>query len=660
MSRFTMALPTLDPKAWTLLSACLLAVIFAAGVTAGGHINVDEAVYHLMTRDLVETGGPALWNGYEEFPSPELALPAMRIHDGRLVSQYPQVYAFLAAPFFWLLGYHGLFLLNALAFAGVVWLTFWLARRLFAQPGLGLNACLILVFATYAWEYTQAMLPHTLAMLWMLASVCLATSAVLGGERRRSLRLALAAGLMAGMGIGVRLDVIFVLPALVVPFFFRTPWRPWHALSVLLGMVPGLAVLAALNYQKFGIASPFTYGSVSGGYTTNFGPYAFLAAVGGLALVGVWLATRPRVHRRLAEHRLPVCLAGVVLIVLILLTPQGWTLVSRLADGISQLVVDLRLRDIELRNFGLSRSESGAMIYMDGLKKSLLQSCPYLAALAVPIWAIFRRPVHRQAICWLFLVPATYVAIYGYLAWHGGAGLNLRYFLPILPFASILAAYAWETLTQDVAPWIRRALPLLGAAVAAGFAVLVLARDLDVEAQAPYLLTVPLLLGGLTALSAALALAAQPRLARAGRNLFALSMLAALVWAGMVAFTYDLPKSFQRRYFRDQFTQSITPHIEPNSIVFAAPNGLLYGQIGRGDVRIARPVYDDYHDLAALVRFHLDRKRPVYLWLEPRGKPWLQMALNQRGLWSRLRFHSVFEHEWGRLIHIDGLRAPAS
>ena len=578
MPRFTKALPILDPKAAILLSACLMALVIAAGFSLGGHINLDEGIYQLMARDFIATGGPELWNGYEEFPSRELTFPAVRVHDGRLVSQYPQLYAIIAAPFYQLLGYDGLFLLNALAFAGVVWLTFWLARRLFAAPGLALNAGLILVLATYAWEYTQATIPHILSMLWVLGSVCLVASAILGCEGRRSILLALAAGLLAGFGVGIRLDAIFVLPAIVVPFFFLNPWKPWHGLVALLGTAPGLAVMTALNHDKFGIASPFTYGSVSSGYVASLGPYLVVATSGALALSAVWLATRPWARRHIAERRLEVCLGGAALAILILLTPQGWALMTRLADGIYQLVVDFRIRDLSLRNGGLSRGASGSMIYMGGLKKSLLQNCPYLAALAVPIWAIIRRPADRQAICWLLMVPATYVTIYGYFAWHGGLGLNLRYFLPILPFTSILAAYAWGMLTRDLHPLVRRALPIFGCALAAVSVLLVLSPDLDVEASEPYLLTLPLGLGGLVLLSAALAQATRPKHARIGRTVFALSMVAAMVWAGLVAFAYDLPKSFQRRYFRDQFTQTITPHIAPDSIVITAPNGLLYGQ----------------------------------------------------------------------------------
>ena len=58
-------------------SACLVAVVIAAGFSLGGHLNLDEGIYQLMARDFTATGCPGLWNGYEEFPSRELTFPAI-------------------------------------------------------------------------------------------------------------------------------------------------------------------------------------------------------------------------------------------------------------------------------------------------------------------------------------------------------------------------------------------------------------------------------------------------------------------------------------------------------------------------------------------------------------------------------------------------------
>ncbi len=144
------------------------------------------------------------------------------------------------------------------------------------------------------------------------------------------------------------------------------------------------------------------------------------------------------------------------------------------------------------------------------------------------------------------------------------------------------------------------------------------------------------------------------------RQLAALSLCITIVWSGLAAFAYDLPRSYLRRYARDQFTQAVTPHIAPDSIVFSAPNGLFYGQFARADVRIATPHRDNFHDFESLVQFHLEAGQPVYVWLGSPARPWLQTELEQRGIWTRLESHPVFEHELGRLIRVSRLRAEHS
>ena len=149
----------------------------------------------MMVRDFAGFRDFALWNGYEEYPSAELTFPVLRTHDGRLVSQYPEVFTLLAQPFYRLMGYDGLFVMNALAFAAVVWLTFRLAARLFESRKLALNACLILVFASYAWEYSQATMPHALSALFVIGAVALTVAALAHPSAARSYWLAAASGL---------------------------------------------------------------------------------------------------------------------------------------------------------------------------------------------------------------------------------------------------------------------------------------------------------------------------------------------------------------------------------------------------------------------------------------------------------------------------------
>src|SRR6266545_8052060 len=90
---------------------------------------IDEVAYHRMVKSLVDGHGLYIWNGYEEFRSPELSALYMDPANGHLVAQYPYGFAFVAAPFYALFGYHGLFLVNALAEVGVVALCYRVAMQ---------------------------------------------------------------------------------------------------------------------------------------------------------------------------------------------------------------------------------------------------------------------------------------------------------------------------------------------------------------------------------------------------------------------------------------------------------------------------------------------------------------------------------------------------
>ena len=277
-----------------LLLVSALTVLIAGFFVSDGHLNIDEGVYHLMVRDYVATGEFSLWTGYETFQTAELTWPAVVDRDGQLFSQYPQLYAILAAPLFALMGYKALFLINALASVGSLWLTVWLARFLFPERPIAASAGLIFVFASYSWDYAFASMPHALSVFCVVAAVALAVRAHSGLEDARSFLLVIAAGLIAGLSVGIRLDAIFVLPALVVPFLFRSPWRPLHALATVAGALPGLMVVAAINQDKFGSFNPFTYGRESAGNASSVLPYFTIAAFGAIVLIGVWALTRPR------------------------------------------------------------------------------------------------------------------------------------------------------------------------------------------------------------------------------------------------------------------------------------------------------------------------------------------------------------------------------
>ncbi len=625
-------------------------LFFALFLNEPGHISIDESVYHLMARGLSDSGSLALLNGYEEFASPEFVFQVSQPHDGLLYPQYPYFYPVLAAPFYLAFGYKGLFFLSTAAFLGTVGLCYAIGQKLFRDRSLSLNACLILVLASYAWEYSQASWPHAVSMLFVAGAVYLAISACHAAGAGRCLTLALAAGLVVGFGTGVRLDVLFAVPALVLPFLFSTPPRFLPVAAMALGSLPGLVLLGATNYAKFGIASPLTYGAKPDGAATSLATYLPLLALGLLVLLLLWALTRPRA-RALAAAR-PWGSAAVLALAasLLLLVPEVWALASRFAHGAYQLVVDLRVRDLGILEGGLSRGPGGGMIYMGAYKKSLLQSCPYLIALLVPLFYLVGRGKDVPALSFLFLVPAAYVAVFSYRAWHGGLSLNLRYFLPLLPFTSLLAAYVWRELVREsgTARWGPRMGAIAGALLMMGVVGLLASNRLADEGIEAVLLTLPLVLSvALLAVLSARRLAPERRRAALANGAAAI-MVVAFAWAGTIAFTYDYPRAWAKRSVMHDYSREVARHVTPDSIVITQYVTALSGLYELDRVRLAQATKDEFQGFRALLDFHLEAGRPVYGWFEPA----LWEEIEKAGRLAGLRAEPIHEYGWGRLARI--------
>ncbi|MDX1747652.1 MAG: hypothetical protein R3324_17085, partial [Halobacteriales archaeon] len=97
---------------------------------APGTLSVDGSVYHLMVDRFASAGDLLLQNGHP-LSSPELVIPMThRVEDG-LAPQYPPLTAVLAAPFYVVAGFRGLFVLNLVSFFLVVFMLHRIAVLLF-------------------------------------------------------------------------------------------------------------------------------------------------------------------------------------------------------------------------------------------------------------------------------------------------------------------------------------------------------------------------------------------------------------------------------------------------------------------------------------------------------------------------------------------------
>ena len=613
-----------------------------------GYLSIDEAIYHWTIKDFSETGGFEIWTGYREFPSVELAHDFLRVHKGRPISQYPYLFPLLSVPFYRAGGFFGVFFINVISFMAVVALTFLTARKLFRDINLALNSCFIFIFATFAWEYSQAVWPHMVALLFVMGAFYLCVSAYFSAAAQSARWMALGAGLVAGFVPGIRMDAALVIPCIILPFLFARPWRPLEAVALAAGTIPGLAILAVTNHVKFGVLSPFSYGTNYRGFTMPVPTGLILAA--GAALILVWVLTRGSVIASLQGRwrgRLGVVLAVIlaaVLVSTVLMVPRAGTVMKRTVSNVYVEFVDLRTLDPGSRMPAMTRSPGGGVVYIGAQKKALLQSLPYLVILLIPLVGIARRDQDSGRLVMLLLLPMAVGALYAYHPFgYGGLCLNYRFFLPILPFTSILTAFAVADMGR------RWGMPfgwrLIGAVAAITAAVYFLFTEdvfVTLEALEFPLLVIPLIIAVLL-----LGLLVMGEFLRgAGIHLIRgaawLLLIVAITWAGLVAFFYDYPEQRRQRAVNFSIGGKMLEIIPRDSILFTAPFIDPMMRLLEGDrIRIGFPGQDKFKDFPKLVAFHLDRGRRVF-------------ALFPTGWWRRFQSGPLQPYKIRVLLPLPG------
>lgn len=594
-----------------MLVAVVVAHLAAAlWLSPAGYLGIDEVTYDLMLENAAHGRLLEVWNGYEEMPSRELAIASLVIARGRLVAMPPPFYSLVAAPFYRLLGWRGAFVMNVLAFAGTLAVCWALAMRIYGRQVAWLSA-LVLALASFLPGYAQAGWPH--AMSTLLVSVAVLTALVASRRSRGGWVAALASGALCSLAVGMRLDGIFVLPALLFIVTLTHPIRWRLAGLVLLGAAPGLVALALLNAAKFGSFSPFTYGAPVG-YVSGVGTYLPVATLGAAVLMLLRLIADDAEGR----WRRWAIAAGVASLAISIAFVGPWRQVLAGAwDGFLQLVVDLRFLPADVVQSAQTRMSDGAVVYAGGLKKALLQSCPYLPVALVAVCAGVRR---RHQGLWVLLIPLlSYLGVYVAFAWHGGLAVNMRYWTVLLPFAAILTAAA----LREMVPRPEPALLGVAAAIAGLSLALFLLSDPSIEMAEPVLLTTPLWLAGLVLALSVPFCAAGARARLLGRAA-ALASAAALAWGAVVTHVYDLPWQGRQRAAALQARDAVGELLPRDSLLVTPFVVALRGAAKGRHVRIADPTLDGYAGLSILVRYHLAAGRPVTAAL--RDGIWEQLA----------------------------------
>ena len=414
------------PRATVVALALTAVFVLSAAVVTDAPFILDELIYLMAADAFARTGGFVVGNGWDAFGSDDLRLWLLVAGPGGLVPQYPPGQAIAGWPFFALFGARGLILLNALSAGAVLLLTAALARRVSGDERVAIGAVLLLGGASFLPEYAFAIWPHALAL-------ALVTGAFLGAARALDgdPRSALWAGALAGAAVTVRADAVLVFVAIgaVAVLLARRPVAMLAAGAA--GAVPFALAMAAVNRAKFGSWSPLSYGgSAEGGIDlSTHAPAIAVVVAGGTALLLARLVDWTPARRRTAALAVAVALVAAWLAV-----PGVAAFGTRYLRGLWQLVVDVTLVP-DGRPGAAPRAEDGTRLFWGLPKKGLLQSLPWLGLLILGA-AFARGAAARWAMAGL-LVAAVWTLPFAPRAWHGGLGLNLRYFLPLLPLAAI-------------------------------------------------------------------------------------------------------------------------------------------------------------------------------------------------------------------------------
>jgi 4-amino-4-deoxy-L-arabinose transferase-like glycosyltransferase len=488
----------------------------------------------------------------------------------------PPLYALLAFPFSFL-GWHGLVLLNALAFVATFMMVFAATRYLTGKDNAAWYAAILWALGGSVIEYAQGLWPHLLAVSLTTAGLLLVFSVAEEDRPRR----VVTAGALLGLAAGLRYqDSLMLVSGLAVVLCWgRRRWRDGASFS--LGALVPFAVSAWMNHARLGSWNPLSKG-----------PHYASLGVG---------------NRLQPIHEFVLTL---------------WT---RVVDYSSQPA----FRDTA-RGY-LHKLPSGDIVVLGGvLKKSWLQSSPWvLLGLAVVAWAWIGRhrfePATRRVLRAIAVPIAIVLGVFSLagIYRHDGLCFNQRYLLELGPLVAVAAGVALASLVMTR---LGIFLGLLLGVVAA------LATLSTVTAQAGFRLQsiVPLVLAVFVVGSWVWAQW------KPGRNVLALATVAvtaSFAWSATIHFATDLRVSRRFRADNAQRLEALgnsLPGDEPSALIAmsGAKQGFCPLLLDHNMVAVD-PQVNQAKDLSELVGALLLRRR-VFVWLEGMPKEFVPSFLGAR------------------------------
>jgi 4-amino-4-deoxy-L-arabinose transferase-like glycosyltransferase len=596
---------------WPMALMCVLLaaawLIYAAFFASNGIYNLDEAIYVAMIDRFATAGSFVIGNGYDIVPAESLRVVILREGPHGLVPQYPAGFAILAAPFYLLGGLQGVIFLNTLATALTLWLTYCIAQALFDDKSLALSAALIFGLATFAVDYAFAIWPHATANLFVAAGIYAAVLSVAG--EGRYWRWAALAGLAIGIGVTVRVDVIIAAPVLFVWMFVNTK-RPARDTAVyIFALSLGLLLAAWLNYLKFGVFNPLTYGVARGGSAVSgyaqYLPYVIVAAL--LVMSLRWR----KVRALLAGRRSLFVLAAALLAVLVV--PPVRDLTLKILSGLYVLLIDIE-QFARIENYPGADRVGEHYLFFGVVKKPLVQSLPYLGVVALVLAALFRTD-RRWAYALCLVFPLVWFLPYTPTQWFGGLANNMRYFSPALPMLAIVGAIGWREVSGN-------GLQRRGLLFAAGLLMCILLVVFWAQSERRYGAVNAVFIGGGANLLAylllglAIAWLVLPQIRERLRASTATLLFSAFCLAFVSAYAADVRLTNSHRNFLNSLNQS-NFYIEPDAHVLSLHAEPFVFQLTRERATLAITREKTIEDDIEFIQAAMNEGRPVYLHSQP-------------------------------------------
>lgn len=527
-----------------VLCVCLLGMLLARP----GVFSVDESHYLLAGDAMASRGSFTIRNGYEQVQHPSLlyfyTVVPDRVDELGTVSTVPPYQAVLAAPFVWIAGVRGFVLLNLLAFGLCLVAVRRIARRIRPEAWFGWGAVALFGLGSYSLEYALGIWPHAVSqalVAWALLSLLAAPDARPG----RQALLAAAAGLLAGIATGVRIQNIVLLAVFLVtgPVWLGLRWRTM--LAHLGGWMLPLLGHATINWHRLGDPNPFSYGQASSWENSLpvrasvlllDHPWLPLLAAAAVAIV---MIACPAKRRRWAWAAL-----ACATLALLLILPATRSILQGWLSSIGFHLVDTSLVPGGRGSTGAHLNQLGQVLYGGVLKKSLLEAVPWAALVLTGLAASRLAP--RPGRQTMFLTAAAIGMLLGLplVLTRGGLCFNPRYLLEALPALSVVAMLWMSRLGFSRIGWLG------GALIGLGCALPYLLEPGRVQAPSGGLafLLLPLLLAGMLLLGTLLALAGPARTRRASGHAARWLAAAAVVFALAVHLRVDLATSLRIRH----------------------------------------------------------------------------------------------------------------